>query len=144
MRRLSDSQSHSGIRHRKGAVGQTGSIAVVERFIRTLKDNCTRVLPVVPLARRAFRHEILLFSDWYNRFRAHMTLGGATPDEVYFDHRSANRSPRFEPRPRWPRGSPCATPQTLVKGQPGVVLKMQIKFVGTRRHLPRVTFSRAA
>jgi Integrase core domain len=125
-----------GIRHRKGAVGQTGSIAVVERFIRTLKDNCTRVLPVVPLARRAFRHEILLFSDWINRFRPHMTLGGATPDEVYFDHRPANRSPRFEPRPRWPRGLPCATPQTLVKGQPGVALKMHIKFVGTRRALP--------
>jgi len=36
------------IRHRKGAIGQTGSIALVERFIRTLKDGCTRVLSVVP------------------------------------------------------------------------------------------------
>src|SRR5262249_45745695 len=31
-----------GIRHRRGAVGRSGSIAVVERFIRTLKDGCAR------------------------------------------------------------------------------------------------------
>jgi transposase InsO family protein len=38
-----------GIRHRRGAVGQTGSIAVCERFVLTLKQGCTRVLSVVPL-----------------------------------------------------------------------------------------------
>jgi transcriptional regulator with XRE-family HTH domain len=36
-----------GIRRRFGAVGQYGSLAVIERFIRTLKDECTRRL-VVP------------------------------------------------------------------------------------------------
>ena len=35
------------IRHRKGEIGQTVSIAVCERFIRTLKDGCTRALTVV-------------------------------------------------------------------------------------------------
>jgi transposase InsO family protein len=35
---------------RLGAVGKTGSIAVVERFIRTLKDECTRRLAIVPLS----------------------------------------------------------------------------------------------
>jgi transposase InsO family protein len=43
-----------GIRHRQGAVGQRGSIAVVERFIGSLKRNCTRLLLPVSLLRRSF------------------------------------------------------------------------------------------
>jgi hypothetical protein len=132
------------IGHRKGAVGQTGSIAVCERFIRTLKDGCTRALSVVPLLQRSFRRELSLYFDWYNRERPHTTLKGATPDEVYFDQRPAYQSPRFEPRPHGPRGSPCAKPQTLVKGQPGVMLEMKVQFAARRRHLPRVTLNRAA
>ena len=133
-----------GIRHRKGAIGQSGSIALCERFIRTLKDGCCRVLSIMPLVQRAFRRELELFCTWYNESRPHMTLNGATPDEVYVKCRQANRAPRFEPRPDWPRGSPCAAPQALVKGQPGVVLEMNVKFVAGRRHLPRVTLNRAA
>ena len=71
-----------GIRPRFGAVGQHGSIAVVERFIRTMKDRCTRVIPV-PLRREAFRWELRLFFDWFNEYWAHSTLGGRTPNEVY-------------------------------------------------------------
>jgi transposase InsO family protein len=37
-----------GIRQRFGAVGKYGSIAVVERFIRTMKSECTRRLLLVP------------------------------------------------------------------------------------------------
>ncbi len=133
-----------GVKHRKGAIGQTGSIAVCERFIRTLKDGCTRVLGIIPLLQRSFRRELSLFFNWYNQDRPHMTLKGATPDEIYFNHRPANRSPRFEPRPNWPRGSPCAKPQTLVKGQPGVVLEMKLQFTARRRHLPCVKLNRAA
>jgi putative transposase len=133
-----------GIRHRKGAVGQTGSIAVCERFIRTLKGGCTRALAVVPLVQRTLRRELSFFFDWFNRDRPHMTLGGATPDEIYSNRRPACRAPRFEPRPNWPRGSPCAKPQTLVKGQPGVVLELKVEFAGGRGHLPRVTHLRAA
>jgi len=73
-----------------------------------------------------------------------MTLQGATPDEIYFNHRPACQAPRFEPRPGWPRGSPCAAPQTLVKGQPGVILEMTVDFVVRRSHLPRVNLCRAA
>jgi putative transposase len=133
-----------GIRHRKGSVGQTGSIAVCERFIRTLKDGCTRLLAIVPLVPRALRRELSLFFAWYNQDRPHTTLAGATPDEMYFKWRPACRAPRFEPRPNWPRSSPCGKPQTLVKGQPGVVLDLKVEFVSGRRHLPRVTFRRAA
>jgi transposase InsO family protein len=88
-----------GIRQRFGAVGKQGSIAVVERFIGTLKRDCTRLLAFVPLCRRSFYSELALFVRWYNAERPHITLAGATPDEVYFARRPACRRPRFEPRP---------------------------------------------
>jgi hypothetical protein len=53
-------------------------------------------------------------------------LRGRTPDEVYHDVRPANREPRFEPRPHWPRRSSCAAPVMLVKGRPGVRLEMEV------------------
>ncbi len=132
-----------GIRPRFGAIGKHGSIAVVERFIRTLKDQCTRCL-LIPLQRKAFRRELQFFVEWYNLHRPHAWLGGRTPDEAYHHRRSANRQPRFEPRPYWPRPSPCAKPQTLVKGQPGVQLEMEVAFHAGRKHLPIVTLKRAA
>ena len=45
------------IKPRFGAVGQHGSIAVVERFILSLKNECTRVI-LVPLRREALRLEL--------------------------------------------------------------------------------------
>ncbi len=57
---------------------------------------------------------------------------------------AANRRPRFEPRDRWPRGSPCARPWALVKGKPGVLLELDIEFLDGRRHLPIVRVKRAA
>jgi transposase InsO family protein len=133
-----------GIHHRKGAVGQSGSIAVIERFIRTLKDCCTRVLPVVPMLRDALQRELHGFAAWYNEHRPHTTFKGATPNEIYSQRRPACHAPRFEPRAAWPRGSPCAQPQTLVKGQPGAELVLAVKSLAHRRHLPLVTLTRAA
>jgi putative transposase len=133
-----------GIRQRFGAVGKRGSIAVIERFIGTLKRTCTRLLPIVPLCRRAFYRELQLFVAWYNAERPHTTLQGATPDEVYFAQRPLCRRPRFEPRSAWPRASPCARPQVLLKGQAGAHLDVRLEFVAHRRHLPRVTITRAA
>jgi DNA invertase Pin-like site-specific DNA recombinase len=132
-----------GIRQRRGAVGQHGSIAVAERFILTLKSCCLRVLSFVPLRLRAFRREVELFFAWYND-RPHTTLQGATPDEIYFARPPACRAPRFEARSAWPRASPCSKPQTLVKGQAGVKLSVNVSFVAGRRHLPRVSLTRAA
>jgi len=132
------------IRQHKGAVGKTGSIALVERFIRTLKTECARVLSVVPLLRRSFQRELSSFLRWYNESRPHMSLGGATPDEIYLGRRPTCRAPRFETRAAWPRGSPCARPRTLVKGRPGVTLQLKVEFLGQRRHLPLVKLTRAA
>lgn len=132
-----------GIRPRFGAVGQHGSIAIVERLILTVKNECTRRI-LVPYRRQKFLRELSDFGDWYNVWRPHMSLGGRTPHEVYHHLRPANRAPRFEPRPRWPRRSPCARPQTLVKGQPGATLALQVTYYHARKHLPLVTLRRAA
>ena len=131
------------IKPRFGAIGQHGSIAVIERLILTLKQGLAWLL-LIPLRRQAFLHELRLLAAWYNSNRPHMSLGGRTPDEVYHHHRPANRKPRFEPRPGWPRGSPCAWPWALVKGKPGVRIELDVEFKGGRRHLPIVRSRRAA
>jgi putative transposase len=133
-----------GIDQRFGAIGKYGSIAVVERLIRTLKRECTRLLPVVPLARVAFGRELDHFVAWYNAQRPHSRFGARTPDEVYFNRFPACRKPRYEPRSRWPRRSPCAAPHALVRGHPGAVLELSVERRAERQHLPVVTLRRVA
>ncbi len=128
---------------RYGAVGKHGSIAVVERFIRTMKDEATCRI-VVPQRRAAFRWELKTYLAWYNEHRPHATLQGKTPNEVYFRSRPANQRPRIEPRKRWPRPSPCARPSTLIAGQPGDRFEIEVGFHDGRRHLPIVSLRRAA
>jgi hypothetical protein len=97
---------------RFGAVGQHGSIAVVERLHRTLKELLR--LTTIPEDQTAFERELGLILDWYNEHRPYETLDGKTPNEVHYARPAANERPRFEPRTRWPRGSPCAAPQVGV------------------------------
>jgi hypothetical protein len=108
-----------------------------------MKDRCLRVIPV-PLRREAFRGELRLFVDWFNEHWAHTTLRGKTPNEVYHHRFPACRLPRYEPRPRWPRGSPCAAPHALVRGRPGARLELEVTYYRGRRHLPIITLRRAA
>jgi putative transposase len=132
-----------GIRPRFGAVGKHGSIAVVERLIRTMKDEATRRI-VVPQLQAQFRRQLTSYFAWYNEHRPHTTLHGATPNELYFRVRPANRRPRIEPRKRWPRSSPCAKPITIAAGQPGDRFELLVDFHDGRRHLPIVSLKRAA
>ena len=135
---------HKGIRPpRYGAIGEHGSIAVVERFILTMKNESTRRY-LVSLRRETFRGELVAFIDWYNEYRPHTTLGGKTPEEVYHNRYPANRKPRIEPRERWPRGAPCAKPQTLIAGKPGQRFEMVVSFHKKQRRLPVVKLNRAA
>jgi putative transposase len=128
---------------RYGAVGKHGSIAVVERFILTMKC-LLRCLLLVPYGRDAYQRELTAIADWYNACRPHTRLGGKTPDELYHGRFPANRKPRFEPRSCWPRGSPCAKPWALVRGSPGAKLTLEVSFHAGRKHLPIVTLKRAA
>jgi transposase InsO family protein len=133
-----------GIRHRFGALGKYGSLAVIERSIRSVKSECTRRLILVPYRLATFEYELALYFAWHNGHRPHTWLRTATPDEVYYHRRLACRAPRLEPRPRWPRRSPCAAPHTLIRGQPGTKLNLEVRYHADRRHLPIITLKRAA
>jgi transposase InsO family protein len=132
-----------GIRQRFGAVGKYGSIAVIERLIRTIKSECTRRL-LVPYRRDSFRRELALFATWYTGHRPSEGLDGNTPDELYHDLAPACLEPRFEPRRKWPRDSPCAAPRTGVRGRRGVRLELNVNYLAGRKHLPIVELTRAA
>ena len=131
------------IRTRFGAVGQHGSIAVIERFIRTMKGEGTRRI-LVPQRQTDCQREFTHFIAWYNEYRPHSKLEGRTPNEAYFRLRPANRRPRIEPRKRWPRRSRCAGPSALVAGQPGDRFTVKVEFLGGQRQLPIISLKRAA
>jgi len=117
--------------------------AVIERFVRTLKDEGLRRV-LVPLNHRKMRDEVSAIIGWYNTHRPHSWLGGCTPEERYRWISSACRRPRFEPRPCWPVGSSCAAPPAKVRGQPGVCLQLVLDHHHGRKHLPIVTLKRVA
>jgi len=124
-----------GVRIRFGAVGTPGSIAVVERFIRSMKRESVQPI-LVPLRLGAMRGELEAYAVWYNCHRPHQALDGRAPREVYRGLRPANGGPRFEPRGSWP-GS-CASPQAGIRGDRGVRPVLVVGHVGGRRHLPMV------
>lgn len=132
------------IGHRFGAVGKYGSVAIIERLMRTLKSECTRRLVLVPFRRAGFVKELTLWGSWYDADRPHETLAVRTPDEIYFHRGLACRSPRYEPRERWPRSAPCAEPHALVRGRPGVRVEVEVSYASGRRHLPLVALRKAA
>jgi len=106
------------IRPRFGAVGKYGSIAVIERFIRSLKDEWLRRMSI-PLRKRDFDREVQVYLDWHAEHRPNMSLGGRTPNEVYSDRPPANEAPRLETRLKYPPDAWVASPQASVKGRRG-------------------------
>lgn len=131
------------IRPRFGAVGQYGSIAVIERFFRTMKEEGLRRV-LVPLNLRRMREELSAITGWYNTHRPHSWLDGRTPDERYHRIPSACRRPRFETRPHWPVGSRCASPPAKVRGSPDAKLELVVTWHDSRKRLPIVALKRAA
>ena len=132
-----------GIQLRYGAVGKHGSISIIERFFRTMKNEGTRRIQV-PLRRDRLRGELALFMRWYNGHRPHGALEVQTPDEVYHGLPPACRQPRLELRTRWPDASRCASPQAPRAPDDPTDLAVEIRFLGSRRHLPIVSLRRAA
>ena len=122
------------IKPRYGAIGQPASIAVVERFIRSMKNECTRCL-LVPMSLAAMRRELSLYSTWFNTERPHIALAGKTPREVHAGRRVRRR--RFEPRPNWPHGS-------RRRKTGGDKVRLAVNYVEGRKHLPVVELRRAA
>jgi len=124
-----------GIIPRFGAVGKYGSIAVIERFNRTLKSDLLRHVRI-PYAMSAMRDEVRFAIEWYNHHRGHSSLNNRTPDEVYFDRAPANERPRYETRGKWPPGSGCARPYVPIRGECGVTLELDVAYYQGRKHLP--------
>lgn len=95
--------SRRGVRHRYGAIGRPGSIALIERFFRTLKALAsTRARP--PLLRADLEGRLAVAFDYYARLRPHQGLGGATPGDVFPGRRPAHLDavppPRGRPKER--------------------------------------------
>jgi hypothetical protein len=132
-----------GVRQRFGAIGKHGSIALVERCIRTPKAEGVRCW-LAPNGWRTVGRELSVFADWHNGQRPHAGLAGATPDSIYFGQRPAHNGPRFEPRARWPRDAHCARPQAPVRGRSGVRLALEDRYLEARVHLLVVSLTRAA
>jgi len=71
-----------GARRRFGAVGRKGSIAVIERFWRSMKTEYARGLLLYrPL--KTIERLLSEYATWFNAARPHQGLGGRTPDEVH-------------------------------------------------------------
>jgi transposase InsO family protein len=122
------------IRPRYGAIGEPASIAIVERFIRSMKYECMRCL-LVPPSLAAMRREVGLYASWYNTLRPHMTLGGKTPREVYEGRTVRQR--RFEPRPKKPH-------RLRRRRAGGDRFRLAVSYVEGRKHLPVIELRRAA
>ena len=132
-----------GVTPRFGAIGQHGSIAVVERFIRSLKDEGLRPT-LVPFSLPAMSQLVARYAAWYSTCRPHRALGGATPDEMMRGVKPAILRPRLEPRARYPARAPCASPQRRIRGKRGVRLRLVVAPFEGASHLPVVELRRAA
>jgi transposase InsO family protein len=126
-----------GVRPRYGAVGQHGSIAVLERFMKTLKDEGLRRI-VVPFRLEEMVREVDLFVDWYNTERPHMSLRGATPSEIERGVRSARDGPRFETRKSYP------TRDVELRADAGTAVELCVRCCEGRAHLPVIEVRAAA
>ena len=120
------------VRPRFGAVGRHASIAILERFIRSMKTECTRRV-LVPLRLDAMRDELACYATWYNDHRPHQALGGRTPTEIHVGSEARVRT--IEPRARWPVEGDQTRAQHI---------RLLVKFVEGRRNLPVVELKRVA
>ena len=70
------------VKHRLGAVGKHGSIAVTDRGILTLKYEWLKRVPVIR-GRDHLEQLLRDFRFYYNEYRGHATLGGAVPQVIH-------------------------------------------------------------
>ena len=111
------------IGQRFGAIGQYGSIAVIERFWRSFKELLgIRLWPPLSAAHLEARTELALMC--YSSLRPHQGLGGATPAEVYFDKTPAGESAVRPPR---------KTASSTTGDEP---LPFEVVFLDPERRLP--------
>ena len=117
-----------GVKPRYGAVGEHGSIAVIERFFLTPKTEAMRVI-AVPFSLEAMRAELVAFVRWYDAYRPHQSCGGRTPAEVY------------EGRERADQRTGTGSTGRLTSGRQ---VALDVSYLEGRQHLPIVELMPAA
>lgn len=130
-----------GVRPRFGAIGEHGSIAVIERFFRSLKTEMLHKLPWVPMTRKKLGEEVAAYVGWYEMRRPHQGLGGKTPHELRTGEKPAREERRLEPRAEYPLRKTEKLPRgKRVKSK----LVLVVEHFKGRPHLPVVSLREAA
>lgn len=87
------------IKMRHGAVGQTHSLGLIDRFFRTAKDSLSP-RSVRPWSRKDIERRLHIALLHYSYVRPHTSLGGLTPIEAYYGIRGHLPTPVSPPRGR--------------------------------------------
>jgi transposase InsO family protein len=112
-----------GVRHRYGAIGRSGSIAIIERFFRTLK-TIARLGSKPPLLRGDLERRLTVAFDYYAWLRPHQGLAGATPVEAYLGKKPVHLEAVAPPRGR--RGEWTGIPPP----------PFEVRYLDPEHHLP--------
>ena len=126
-----------GAKPRYGAVGQHGSIAIIERFILSLKQEFLRRIHV-PSTESRMLEAMAAYQRWYNEHRPHASLDGRTPREMLDGALPPHARPRIEPRAQYPIAG--GAPARRARGP----LVLVVDHVGGFRELPVVGLREAA
>ena len=113
--------ARNGALPRFGAIGQSGSIAVIERFFRSIKYEFLRCI-LVPWALPEMSLELDAYVRWYNTERPHSSLGGATPAERLKGGLAACELPGIEARTRYPLERTTGPPRERLRGKVAAVV----------------------
>jgi transposase InsO family protein len=110
-----------GVRQRVGAIGEKGSIALLERYWRTLKHSLQ--LPFFrPLTQAILEERLAYVVEHYSFFRPHQALDGRTPAELFFS---------------WPAACASAkSPTRACRGDAAPPLPLRIDFLDPDRRHP--------
>jgi transposase InsO family protein len=112
------------INPRQGAVGQHGSIAIIERFIRSMKNEVFAHYEASKNIDK-FRRELTFYSTWYNQYRTHQGIEGRYPIDVYL-------------------GVQDIVPSIDTRAKDAKPLILHVAYLENRKHLPIVELRQAA
>ena len=133
-----------GVKPRFGAIGKHGSVALVERFWRSMKSEFTRRF-MLPFGIDRMNVCLACYARWYDTWRPHQGIAGLTRNELYFGTPPACDGERLEIRKRYPLRDARAPP-----GSPDAVraqlLGLRVTPLDGHRELPIVelVFDRVA